>query len=337
MTRLIVFGLVFQVFCSAANGQESPVAIVIHGGAGTILPEQMTERMEAEYRAILEDALRAGHARLTNGGSSLDAVVTAVQILEESPLFNAGRGAVFTNDEFIELDASIMEGQSRDAGAVAALRHVRSPIALARLVMEKSPHVMLVGEGAETFAREHEVEMVPNEYFSTQRRLEQVRRQKAREEAMDGSAPETTPEIDPDHKFGTVGAVALDRYGTVAAATSTGGMSNKKFGRVGDSPIIGAGTYADNSTCAVSATGHGEYFIRGVVAHDLAAMMKYAGMSLSDAADTVIFHKLTEMGGTGGLIAIDAQGNIAMPFNTQGMYRGMIGTDGSVDIRLYAD
>ena len=196
---------------------------------------------------------------------------------------------------------------------------------------------MLVGEGAETFAREHEVEMVPNEYFSTQRRLEQVRRQKAREEAMDGSAPETTPEIDPDHKFGTVGAVALDRYGTVAAATSTGGMSNKKFGRVGDSPIIGAGTYADNSTCAVSATGHGEYFIRGVVAHDLAAMMKYAGMSLSDAADTVIFHKLTEMGGTGGLIAIDAQGNIAMPFNTQGMYRGMIGTDGSVDIRLYAD
>lgn len=336
MLRTLSFLVTFLLFTGAASAQEPPIAIAIHGGAGTILPENMTERMEAEYRSVLEEALRAGYVILEADGSSLDAVVAAVQVLEESPHFNAGRGAVLTNDETIELDASIMEGRRRDAGAVASVKHVRSPIALARLVMEESPHVMLVGQGAEAFARDQGLEPVPNEYFRTQRRLEQVRRLKAREDATGSvSQPEHPDDADPKH--GTVGAVALDRDGNLAAATSTGGMSNKKFGRVGDSPIIGAGTYADNSTCAVSATGHGEFFIRGVVAYDIAAMMRYAGLGVSDAADAVIHGKLTDMQGTGGVIAMDALGNVAMPFNTPGMYRGKIGTDGAVDIRLFAD
>jgi L-asparaginase / beta-aspartyl-peptidase len=240
-----------------AIAQQSRVAIAIHGGAGTILPENMDSQTEQEYRSALEEALRAGHAVLVGGGSSLDAVVAAVQLMEDSPLFNAGRGAVFTADETHELDASIMDGRTRDAGAVAAVRHVRSPIALARLVMEDSPHVMMVGDGAETFAWSHGLERVENTYFNTEHRLDQLRRM--RSDA--GIAPANDVS---DRYFGTVGAVALDRDGNLAAATSTGGMSNKKFGRVGDSPIIGAGTYADNATCAVSATGHGEYFIRAL-------------------------------------------------------------------------
>jgi L-asparaginase / beta-aspartyl-peptidase len=311
------------------QAQHSNVAIAIHGGAGTILPENMDAETEAEYRAALEEALRAGYDVLNQGGSSLDAVVAAVQIMEESPLFNAGRGAVFTADERHELDASIMEGRNRNAGAVAAVSHVRSPIQLARLIMEESPHVMMVGDGAETFAWQHNMERVENEYFNTERRRQQLHR-------MQRSANELQPEVDvTDRYFGTVGAVALDRNGDLAAATSTGGMSNKKFGRVGDSPIIGAGTYADNETVAVSATGHGEYFIRGIIAYDIAAMMRYGNLGVTEAANAVIHGKLTDMGATGGVIAMDRNGNVSMPFNTAGMYRGVIGTDGQISIEIF--
>lgn len=328
MIRIVIVAvLAFLVI--PLHAQESPVAIAIHGGAGTILPEHMDEQTEAEYRSVLEQALRSGHAILDAGGTSLDAVVAAVQVMEESPLFNAGRGAVYTADETHELDASIMDGRTRDAGAVAAVRHVRSPIALARLVMEQSPHVMMVGEGAETFAWDHGVERVDNSYFNTERRLEQLRRMRSQRDVLE-------PAIDvTDRYFGTVGAVALDREGNLSAATSTGGMSNKKFGRVGDSPIIGAGTYADNATCAVSATGHGEYFIRGIIAYDVAAMMRYSGLTLAEASNAVIHGKLTEMGATGGIIAMDRDGNVSMPFNTPGMYRGQVNTRGELSIEIF--
>lgn len=332
--------LVLMLLGVNAQAQEGRVAIAIHGGAGTILPSNMTEELEEEYRSALATALQAGHGVLTSGGTSVDAVIAAVQVMEESPLFNAGRGAVFTNAETNELDASIMDGRTRDAGAVASLRHVRSPIALAREVMQNSPHVMMVGEGAEVFARERGMEMVENEYFRTERRLNQLRKIKEREAASSSTreSPEQNVFSDPlDQKHGTVGAVALDQHGNLAAATSTGGTSNKKFGRVGDSPIIGAGTYADNATCAVSATGDGEYFIRGVVAYDITAMMRYAGLSVSEAANAVIHGKLTDMRATGGVIAMDARGNVSMPFNTPGMYRGVIGTDGQMDVRLFRD
>lgn len=322
----IIFSLLLTCTLLAQEGRN--VAIAIHGGAGTILPQNMDSETELQYRSKLEESLRAGHAVLTRGGSSLDAVVAAVKVMEDSPLFNAGRGAVFTADETHELDASIMDGRTRDAGAVAAVRHVRSPITLARLVMEESPHVMLVGEGAEMFAWDHQVERVDNTFFSTDRRLQELRR------SQSDSRLEPATDLS-DRYFGTVGAVALDADGNLAAATSTGGMSNKKFGRVGDSPIIGAGTYADNATCAVSATGHGEYFIRGIIAYDVAAIMRYANLSISEAANAVIHGKLTDMGATGGIIAMDREGNVSMPFNTPGMYRGKIDTDGRITIELF--
>lgn len=319
--RLLILALLLLA-ALPAGAQDKPIAIAIHGGAGTILPGQMTEETEVAYREKMTEALRAGYAILNEGGSSVDAVVAAVQVLEESPLFNAGRGAVLTSEGTAELDASIMEGEQRMAGAVAGVKQVKSPIELAQRVMEASPHVMLAGEGAEVFALEQSLEMVNNDYFITDRRMEQLRRMQRAEE---------------DDKHGTVGAVALDGSGNLAAATSTGGMSNKKFGRVGDSPIIGAGTYADNATVAVSATGHGEYFIRGVVAYDIAAMMRYADLTLSEAANAVIHERLTEMGGTGGVIAMDAGGNISMPFNTAGMYRGYIDTSGELHVAIYGD
>lgn len=335
----------------AARAQEgarpgeapAPFALAIHGGAGTITREGMTPEREQAYRAQLEEALRTGHAVLERGGTSLDAVVATIQVLEDSPLFNAGRGAVFTNEGTHELDASIMEGAQRRAGAVAGVKHVKSPIALARLVMEASPHVMLVGDGAEAFAREHSLEMVSNDYFDTEtrrRQLEYIQQEEAQQKAGpdQGDAGRDAGYSDPfDRKYGTVGAVALDRQGNLAAGTSTGGMTNKRWGRVGDSPIIGAGTYADNETCAVSATGHGEYFIRGAIAHDIAAMMRYAGLPVVEAANAVIHGKLTEMGGTGGVIAMDRQGRVAMPFNTPGMYRGTIDAEGNVHIEIYRD
>lgn len=327
------------VACEPVSSQQAAtdgnVAIVMHGGAGTILPENMTPELEAQYRGQMEEALQTGHRVLTEGGTSLDAVVAAVQVLEESPLFNAGVGAVYTHEGTHELDASIMEGRTRNAGAVAGVTTVKSPIALARLVMEQSQHVMLTGAGAEAFGALHNIETVPNSYFDTERRLQQLERAKARETST-AVAPEAAVDVD-EFKFGTVGAVALDRFGNLAAATSTGGMTNKRYGRIGDSPVVGAGTYADNATCGVSATGHGEYFIRGVVAHDIAAQMRYGNASLEEAATSVIMDDLTEMGGTGGVVAMDAQGNIAMPFNTPGMYRGYIDTEGQMVVQIFKE
>jgi L-asparaginase / beta-aspartyl-peptidase len=306
------------------------VVIAVHGGAGVIRRSDMPPQREHMVRESLEQALQAGYQILGDGGSALDAVVASVTLLEDSPLFNAGRGAVLTSEGTAELDASIMDGRTRDAGAVAAIRHIRNPIRLARLVMDESPHVMMVGEGAELFAQEFGMDLVPNAYFRTPERVRQLEHLRA---APTGSVPPGSSH----HAFGTVGAVALDRDGNLAAATSTGGMMNKRFGRVGDSPIIGAGTYADNATCAVSATGHGEFFIRGAIAYDVAAMMRYGGRSLSEAAQAAIHEHLAGLGGTGGVIALDAKGGLAMPFNTEGMFRGFADREGRITVQVYGD
>jgi beta-aspartyl-peptidase (threonine type) len=292
-------------------------AIAIHGGAGTLSSANLTPETDRIYRAGLESALRAGFAVLDAGGSSLDAVTVAVQALEDDPLFNAGRGAVLSADGLHELDASIMDGRDLSAGAVTGVRHVRSPILLARLVMERSPHVMLSGTGAEEFALEQGLEPVPNSHFATERRLRELelllhgQKQPGREALM-----------------GTVGAVALDAHGNLAAATSTGGMTGKKWGRIGDSPIIGAGTYAANDCCAVSATGHGEFFIRAAVAHEIASLMRYKGLDVVGAADEVVMQQLVGMGGSGGAIAVGRDGRIAMPFNSEGMLRAAMDSRG---------
>jgi L-asparaginase / beta-aspartyl-peptidase len=307
---------------------EGRYALVIHGGAGTLSREAIRGEIEAEIRADLGRALDAGEAVLKSGGASLDAVVAAVRVLEDSPHFNAGKGAVFTHEGHNELDASIMDGASLRAGAVAGLRTVRNPITLARAVMEHSPHVMLIGEGAERFAEERGIERVDPEYFRTERRWQQLQEVLGRERAQ-ASLPSST-------YFGTVGAVALDRKGNLAAATSTGGMVNKRWGRVGDAPIIGAGTYAD-AGCGVSATGWGEFFIRLAVAHDICARMRYGGVSLADAADAVVMERVPKLGGDGGVIAMDAKGAIRMPHNTAGMYRGWITVDAERGVAIFAD
>jgi beta-aspartyl-peptidase (threonine type) len=317
-----------------------PFGFVIHGGAGTIERGRMTPEREAAYRSKLTEALLAGFAVLESGGGGLDAVVAAITLLEDSPLFNAGKGAVFTSAGTNELDASIMDGKTLKAGAVAGLRRVKNPILLARMVMEQSPHVMMVGDGAETFAREKGFELVDPKYFFTEERWQQLQRMKEAEKQK-AEPPRRTRlenELSPpdERKFGTVGAVCLDRAGNLSAGTSTGGMTNKKFGRVGDSPIIGAGTYANNETCAVSCTGDGEYFIRTAVAHDVSAALEYGGKPLREAAEGVLA-KVGRLGGTGGLIAIDRRGNFAMPFNTSGMYRGFIGADGHPRVQIYRD
>lgn len=306
----------------------------IHGGAGTILKSNLTPELEAAYKARLTEALVAGQTILKNNGSSLDAVEAAIKILEDSPLFNAGKGAVFTNSGKNELDAAIMDGKTLKAGAVAGVRHIKNPINLARLVMEKSPHVLLTGSGAELFAQQQGIKLVSESYFFTEKRWQDLLRTKESEKHKT-PVSENFYSVGDEKKYGTVGAVALDQAGNLAAGTSTGGMTNKKFGRIGDSPIIGAGTYANNHTCAVSATGHGEYFIRSVVAHDISALMEYKGLSVKEAADLVILKKLTELGGTGGVIAIDKNGTIAMPFNTEGMYRGYITSDGKVVVEIF--
>ncbi|HEX6059120.1 MAG TPA: isoaspartyl peptidase/L-asparaginase [Gemmatimonadaceae bacterium] len=306
--------------------------LVVHGGAGTIRRESMTAEEEAAYRATLDTAIRAGYAILAASGRSLDAVVAVVNVLEDSPLFNAGRGAVFTHEGRNEMDAAIMSSRTLGAGAVAGVRHIRHPIDLARAVMEKSPHVMLTGDGAEEFARTQGFEMMPEDYFRTERRWRQLERARAAETRSDAAADDPLG----DRKFGTVGAVALDVHGDLAAATSTGGMTNKRWGRVGDAPIIGAGTYADSS-CAVSATGHGEYFIRNIVAADICARVRYAGATLEQAAEEVVMRKLVAQGGEGGVIAVDHRGNIALPFNSSGMYRGWVGPDGTIVVKIYRD
>ncbi len=293
--------------------------IVIHGGAGTILKEKMTPEREVQYREKLTESLRTGYAIVESGGSAVDAVQAAVIVMEDSPLFNAGKGAVFTNEGKNEQDACIMDGRTLNSGAVAGVRRIKNPILLARAVMDKSEHILLAADGAEAFAKLHGVEFADEDYFYTEERWKQLQAAKYKEKMTQTDYSQLDHS---DDKHGTVGAVAPDKHGNLAAATSSGGMTNKKFGRLGDSPIVGAGNYANNRTCAVSGTGHGEYFITGVVSYDVSALMEYKGLSLEAAADLVINEKLTALGGTGGLIAIDREGNFAMPFNTPGMYRG---------------
>lgn len=315
--------------------------LVIHGGAGTILRENMTREQEADYRATLEDALRAGHAALDGGGEALDAVTAAINVMEDSPLFNAGRGAVFTHDGRNALDAAIMDGTRRRAGAVAGVEDVKNPIDLARLVMEESPHVMLAGRGAETFAREQGIPSTPAEYFRTERRWRALQDALAEEEGAsdtDGGDERDASRPDPSstaRKFGTVGAVALDRSGRVAAGTSTGGMTNKRWDRIGDVPIIGAGTYAEEG-CGVSTTGWGEYFIRNVVAHDICARTRYMGVGLAEAVRAVIFDVLEpQQPETGGAIALSGDGEVAWGLNSPGMYRGFIDQAGNVTVEIF--
>lgn len=310
-------------------------SIAIHGGAGTITRESMTPEREAAYTAKLKEAIDAGHAVLAKGGTSMDAVVTAVQIMEASPLFNAGVGAVYNWDGIHELDASIMNGATREAGAIASVKTIKSPIALARKVMEESVHVMLSGEGAETFAQEQGLEQVDNSYFNTEARYQALQRMK--QQVGNPRDKQAWANMDDNYKYGTVGAVALDQHGNLAAATSTGGMTGKRYGRVGDSPIIGAGTWADNESCAVSATGHGEYFIRYQVAADICARMKYQQLDVVTAGDTVIHDVLLPAGGTGGVIIVDKDGHVHMPFNTEGMYRAKRVADQPAEIAIYKD
>ena len=314
---------------SAAEQPATPrrLAIAIHGGAGVIAREQLGADGGAAYRQGLEAALDAGYAVLEAGGSSLDAVTTAVRLLEDNPLFNAGRGAVLAHDGRAYLDASIMSGKDLSAGAVTGVTTVRHPIDLARRVMQDSPHVMLSGEGAEEFAGLKGLERVPNDWFITPTRRQQLDR------VLQGrSAPRNELQ-----GLGTVGAVAVDARGDVAAATSTGGMTNKRWGRIGDAPIIGAGTYANNASCAVSATGHGEYFIRSVVAHDICALVEYKGWSLERAAREVVQGKLVQRGGEGGIIAVDPQGNLVLEFNSPGMFRGLRDSSGRRMVGIYED
>lgn len=307
---------------------DKPVALVIHGGAGTMSREALTPEREAAIRADLDKALDAGNAVLRGGGSALDAVSAAVVVLEDSPHFNAGKGAVFNAEGVNELDAAIMDGATQRAGAVAAIHRTKNPIKLARAVMEQSKHVMLIGEGAETFGKSVGVEFVDPSYFRTEQRWQQLQDAKAKEAAQ-AALPRS-------YYYGTVGAVALDSEGRIATATSTGGTTNKRWGRVGDTPVIGAGTYA-GERCGVSATGTGEYFIRLMVAYDICARMAYRGDSLAVAADEVVMKRLTAMGGDGGIIALDGDGNIGTTFNTSGMYRGWVKPDGTRGTAIFKD
>lgn len=313
--------------------QSPKFGLVVHGGAGTIQRSTMTPDKEREYRGGLERALKAGYEILKTGGSSLDATEAAVRVLEDDPHFNAGKGSVFTSAGANEMDAAVMDGKTLAAGAVATLKHIKNPVSLARLVMEKSGHVMMDGEGAEAFAKENGIGLVDQKYFFTQERWEALQKMKAAAKHPAGGAGKAFLITDQD-RHGTVGSVALDQHGNLAAATSTGGTTNKRPGRVGDSPVIGAGTYANNQTCAVSATGDGEYFIRASVGHDVSALMQYRGLSLNEAAQMVL-DKVAKLGGTGGLIAIDHEGNIALPFNTAGMYRGHVDPSGKFIVEIY--
>ena len=309
-------------------------AIAIHGGAGTITRASMTKEKEAEYNKGLEEAIMAGHALLEKGESSVDAVEAAIRSLEDNPLFNAGRGAVFNHDGKNEMDASIMEGKTLLAGAVTGIKNIKNPITLARTVMEKSEHVFLSGLGAMEFAEKMKLEFANDEYFFVQLRYDQLLQAQKSDTILLDHNEIYTPA---NSRKGTVGCVALDIHGNLAAGTSTGGMTNKKYGRVGDSPMIGAGTYANNKTCAVSCTGHGEYFIRSVVAYDISCLMEYKGFSLKEACDLVVYKKLVDIKGEGGLISLDAKGNIELPFNSEGMYRAKKSSDSKLYIGIYKD
>jgi L-asparaginase / beta-aspartyl-peptidase len=344
LSSLVTLG---QTQAPAGKIDPGKITLVIHGGAGTITRQNMTPEKEKAYREGLNQALQAGYAVLAKGGTSLDAVEAAIRLLEDSPLFNAGKGAVFTNEGKNELDAAIMDGKTLKAGAVAGVTTIRNPVTAARAVMEQSEHVMMIGAGAEKFAKEKGLQLVDPSYFHTEPRYQQL--QKAREAdkvkldhsggngALRSHQPDSLAALifTEGRKFGTVGAVALDQFGNLAAATSTGGMTNKRYGRVGDAPIIGAGTYANNNTCAVSATGHGEFFIRSVVAYDISALMEYKGLSVQQAAEEVVLKKLVARGGEGGVIALDRNGNLAMPFNSAGMYRGYRKAGGKSQVLIF--
>lgn len=336
-TPVLLAAVAIAALLAPAQARAEAVAkpvLVIHGGAG-VSPGDLSEEQDQQIRAALKQALEAGHAQLAQDRAALDAVVASIQVLEDSPLFNAGRGAVFTHDGHNELDTSIMDGASGRAGAAAGLRRVKNPILLARAIMDKSRHVMLTGAGAEQFAREQGIELVEPEYFRTEPRWESLQRA-LRDEADAQARNEPMPELPGTAYFGTVGALALDARGHLAAGTSTGGMTNKRYGRVGDSPIIGAGTWAD-ARCAVSGTGWGEFYIRTAAAHEICARVAHAGQSLTEAAETVINRIIPAAGGNGGAIALGADGSIAFPFNTGGMYRGWVGADGVAHVAIFPD
>ena len=322
--RRILFTTVIVVSTLYATGQQK-YAIVIHGGAGVMSEEKMTREQQAEYKAKLNEALELGNKLLKEGAEAVDVVVKVINVMEDSPLFNAGKGAVFTNEEKVELDASIMEGKTLNAGAVTGVRDIKNPIIAAREVMQHSEHVFLSGKGASEFAKKQGLEIVPNKYFYTKSRLESLKKLKKQERER----------IQKDN-MGTVGCVVLDKHGNICAGTSTGGMTNKRYGRIGDAPVIGAGTYANNKTCAVSCTGHGEYFIRLGFARDISALMEYKNLSVEDACREEI-RKLADLNGTGGVIALDANGNIAMEFNTSGMFRGYIKSTGEKKIAIFKE
>lgn len=326
----LVVGFLIGLTFTPSLSQE--VALVIHGGAGNIYKKNIPDSLEVLYKQKMNEALLAGYQVLQDGGTSVEAIKVTINIMEDSPLFNAGKGAVFTNQGTNEMDASVMDGKSLNSGAVAGVKHIRNPIDAAIAVMNNSPHVMMTGDGAEAFAASQEIELVDSTYFYTERRYNQLMRAKSHEESQGSIYHKKL-----NYKFGTVGAVALDKNGNIAAGTSTGGMTNKKYGRVGDAPIIGAGTYANNATCGISATGHGEYFIRAVVAHDISAIMEYKGLSIQDAADIVIHEKLIDLGGEGGVIGLDADGNIMMSFNSNGMFRGFIKQNDDPQVFIYKE
>lgn len=311
----------------------NPFSIAIHGGAGTLVRGKMTPEKEKAYKASLQLALDTGYAILQNNGTSTDAVEAAVKVLEDSPLFNAGKGSVFTAEGTHEMDAAIMEGKDLQAGAVSLITGIKNPVSLAKDVMEKSEHVFLAGAGAMAFANQHNYKLESPDYFYDELRYQQWQHIKG----SDSFQLDHAATVKKDGKFGTVGAVACDAFGNIAAATSTGGMTNKKWGRVGDSPMIGAGNYANNNTCAVSCTGSGEFFIRGVVAYDVSCLMEYKGLSLEEAAKQVIQNRILKLGGDGGLIAVDAKGNITMPFNTEGMYRAFKKSNGEIGVAIYKE
>lgn len=340
MKSLRLFALLFlSVLTLNVSAQQKKYVMVIHGGAGTILKKNMTPEKEAAYVAALTQALQAGYAQIKAGKSSLDAVEATIHVLENDPHFNAGKGAVFTHDGRNELDAAIMDGKTLMAGAVAGVTTIKNPISAARAVMEKSEHVMMVGAGADQFAKEAGLEIVDPKYFWTKERwdgLQQAIKEDSTKAVLDHGSKksELLGSKNHDYKFGTVGCVALDKAGNLAAGTSTGGMTNKKYGRVGDAPIIGAGTYCNNETAAVSCTGWGEFYIRNVVAKTISDLMEYKGLSVAEASK-ITLDKVGKMGGDGGLIALDKKGNIAMPFNTEGMYRGAITADGKIEVSIY--
>ena len=320
--------------------KQNEFAIIIHGGAGTILKKNLSDEKEKAYKVKLEQAIRTGYSILKDGGTSQEAVVKTIQVMEESPLFNAGKGAVFTHEETNELDASFMDGNTLNAGAVAGVMNVKSPIELAVKIMTDSDHVMLSGKGASMFAKEKGLEIVAPSYFYTERRFNSLQKIKNKEKTELDHDDKKAAFYDSDiknSKFGTVGCVALDKNGNIAAGTSTGGMTNKRWGRIGDAPIIGSGTYANNKTCGVSSTGWGEYFIRSQVAYDISAQMEYQQKTLKEATADVIHNKLTKLGGTGGVVALDKNGNMSFEFNTAGMYRASMNDQGELTVKIYKE